>query len=803
MLNSNLATHLRVVDDEYLSDREKPRAERIAQILGVDSTTPDAFTASLPFAPHDTTVGVENELQTAVAGDLDHADLPLYIKDSNYFKNIIKRTLSGDTPRKAVASLESYLNENTDHIWENSWVRFPRAALTPNAQKIFNQDIRSDKKAPNSPARKDSQRFLINHEGEQWIRTPVSYLLKLALADAICPSHCHPLVTATGASLMKHFLSDNTSPETYSFYPVHSSAQQQSSAACVHETLIRFLLCQCLTMYANEKFQLKENGQQAMIYCAPNPPLRQRMLNDLISDSFYRDLFMSPCLSGWNQGEKKYAYMVLCHQVLSRSQLNAMAKLKEAGIIVNNLVVLPNTSNTCLSNNGVHISLGSLKLSRVLKEKNTLFTSREEKYLGDLVIKITEHFLPLFVGVYTAAPYRIDFMDFHAEKVLGFLPHQLDFTHLRMIWRRWKKKAHLKFCGQVVTPFGPEWLDRIISGVFRLKGDMVKDFRLIDYLICLMSTSQSPALDGVLENDARLKADLMDLGVFDTSMALYLLYRQRQYDVMGFSGFEGRYYSQFADLKDDMRRAAQLQNLITALAYKYIFKNRIHHQDIPDDPFIESERRQVFFGAAVGIPTFYIKKRTGNRFMTKILAQTDHIRSSRRYVGYHRVYNTAYCKALVKILEHDGADLVEAFAMQDTISDLKRRIREPDVHAASGQLTRRILDFAGAPSPFKLSARSFNASAEKFYREDLKTAYMQEAFEVLHSDLQAIDSWESWRQGRYNRALLEILEGKNAVDYLNSVKKRVLRGSASATMLKSLIQLTLLTIDQKKRQFTI
>lgn len=803
MINSNRATHLRVVDDDYLAGHAKPNNGRIAQILGIDSTTPDAFTGSLPFAPSDATVGVENELQTAVAGDPDHADLPLYIKDSNYFKNIIKRTLSGDTPRKAVASLESYLNENADHIWENSWVRFPRAVLTPNAQKVFDQDIRSDKIAPNSPVRKDCQRFLFKHEGEQWIRTPVSYLLKLALADAICPSHCHPLVTAAGDSLMKHFLSDNTSPETYSFYTVHSNAGQPSGPASVHETLVRFLLCQFLTLYANQKFQLKQNGQQAMIYCAPNPPVRQRMLNDLISDSFYRDLFMSPCLSGWNQGEKKYAYMVLCHQVLSRSQLNAMGKLKEAGIIVNNLVVLPNTSNTCLSNNGVHISLGSLKLSRILKEKSSLFTAREEKYLGDLVIKITEHFLPLFVGTYTAAPYRIDFMDFHAEKVLGFLPHQLDFTHLRMIWRRWKKKAHLKFCGQVITPFGPEWLDRIISGLFRLKGDMVRDFRLIDYLICLMSTSQSPALDGRLENDARLKADLTDLGVFDNSMALYLLYRQRLFNVMGFSGFEGRYYSQFADLKNDMSRAVQLQNLITALAYKYIFKNRVHHQDIPDHPFIESERRQVFFGAAVGLPTFYIKKKTGNRFMAKVLAQTDHIRSSRRYAGYHRVYNAEYCSALVKILEHDAADLVEAFAMQDTLSDLKKRIHAPDVHAASGQLTRRILDFAGAVSPFKLSARDFNASAERFYREGLKTAYMQAAFEALQTDFEAIDSWESWRQGRYNRALLEILEGKNAADYLDSAKKQVLRGSASVTVLQTLIQLTLLTIDQKKRRFTI
>jgi hypothetical protein len=31
--------------------------------------------------------------------------------------------------------------------------------------------------------------------------------------------------------------------------------------------------------------------------------------------------------------------------------------------------------------------------------------------------------------------------------VLGFLPHELDYTHLRMIWRRWRKKADLNFFG--------------------------------------------------------------------------------------------------------------------------------------------------------------------------------------------------------------------------------------------------------------------------------------------------------------------------------------------------------------------
>ncbi len=75
--------------------------------------------------------------------------------------------------------------------------------------------------------------------------------------------------------------------------------------------------------------------------------------------------------------------------------------------------------------------------------------------MGDLVVKIVEHFLPLFVGTYSAAPYRLDFVDLHPEKALGFLPHELDYTHLRMLWRRWQKKANLNIMRPVLYTFRP------------------------------------------------------------------------------------------------------------------------------------------------------------------------------------------------------------------------------------------------------------------------------------------------------------------------------------------------------------
>ena len=171
---------------------------------------------------------------------------------------------------------------------------------------------------------------------------------------------------------------------------------------------------------------------------------------------------------------------ILCHQVLSRSQFNAVAKLREAGIIANDLIVLPSLSNVSLANNGVHISMGSRLLDRRLRCRDG-FVAQDEKRLGDLAIKIYEHFLALFVGTYTAAPYRIAFDQFHPERLLSFLPHELDFTHLRLLWREWKEKAQLRLCGRPLTPYGPRSIDTLIAKLFRLRGDCVPDARLLTY----------------------------------------------------------------------------------------------------------------------------------------------------------------------------------------------------------------------------------------------------------------------------------------------------------------------------------
>ena len=445
--------------------------------------------------------------------------MPITIQESNYFANILKRVATGDASQRAVTKLERFLNSNRECVWENSWVRFPAARLSPLTKRVLDRDLLADKKRPQAGMRGDANKFVSADQGSDLIRVPISYLLKLSLAEVIASQAELPLaIRHTTFRLMDHFLSDNTSPETVSFYVVPLRVDNSSGKALASETAKRYLLTQLLVMYTNRKFGLEESGQKALLYFSPHPPVRQKELNECIADAFYRELFMSPCLSGWDNGEEKQAYMHLCHQVLSRSQLNAVAKLREAGIITRNLVTLPNMSNISLANNGTHISLGSRKLSRCLEGNTPDFTAAHEKYLGDLVIKIVEHFLPLFVATYSAAPYRLAFSDFHPERVLGFLPHELDYTHLRMIWRRWKKKASLGIFGNPVTPFGLEWLDDALAGLFRMRGDFVRDFRLIDYPVAMMGTNRNPGLDGSAGSEERLKKDLADLGIFDSRM---------------------------------------------------------------------------------------------------------------------------------------------------------------------------------------------------------------------------------------------------------------------------------------------
>ncbi|MFA7425745.1 MAG: hypothetical protein WCZ16_11855, partial [Desulfosarcinaceae bacterium] len=367
--------------------------ERSRRALDLDPENPAAWLERLPFGPGDATAGAENELQTAVVGEREAVDLPRRILASSYYRNLERKAAAGDTPVRRLQELNAFITDNPDRVWEHSWVRFSRDRLSDFARSVLETDLLADKRQPRGPCRGDCECFHCQEAGENLLRLPVSYLLKLALADAIGDADLPAVLREGGTRLLGHFLNDNTSPETFSFFPLPLAPATGNGRRVAAETLQRFLLSHMLAAYANRHFELDARGQHAVVYFSPHPPIRQRRLNELISDAFYRELFMNPCLSGWDRGEDKHAYMALCHRVLSRSQLNAVARLKEAGIIANNLVVLPNTSNISLANNGTHLSLGSRRLSRLRGDEVTGFGPAEEKHVGDLVLKISEHFL--------------------------------------------------------------------------------------------------------------------------------------------------------------------------------------------------------------------------------------------------------------------------------------------------------------------------------------------------------------------------------------------------------------------------
>ena len=752
----------------------------------------EASMESIPFSIYDTTAGSETEMQAAVAGKKDFVDLPITIKESDYYANLIRRSISGDTPKKLVSTLERFIEENTDNIWENSFVQFERKNLNPFAQSVLKRDLLADKNNKNSGQRDDVQKFVFNKNGEEFIRIPVSYLLKLALADIIGSRNNIPrIIHRTGYRLMNCFTNDNTSPETHSFHIMSLTPETGMGRVVAKEKALRYLFSQLLIMYANKKFGLIESGQEVMVYLSPHTSIRQKRLNDIISDSFYRELFMNPCLSGWNEGKTKHSYMHLCHEVLSRSQLNGVAKLRDAGIIINNLVVLPNISNASLANNGTHVSMGSQMLLRMLSDPTSGFTHVHEKYVNDLVVKIVEHFLPLFVCIYSASPYRIDFWDFHPEKVLSFLPHELDYTHLRMLWRRWKKKTKNKFFGNTLTPFGPLWLDKLLSKIFALKGDFVHDFRLIDYLVCIMSTEQSPALNGITGNTAKLKNDLEKLGIFHKDMSLYLLFKPREYNLMGFSGFEGRYYSLFESFEKDMGNAVSIQNLVIALAFHYIIEGKVTHNHIPDSPFIESERRQMIFDGAIGIPTFYVRADTKKLFLKYIVSKTKKVRNSRRYPGYLRVKLDEYLNALFNILREDGCHFIDMFNIEGVMEDLKQRLDSSSNLRASTRLTNEILYSAGVKSPFELNGERFNMASERFYYNQLRKKHIMEAFNFLEEDFRNLDISIIANNEPFTSALNFVLQGMTLSRFLRLFKNDFLKGEAD---IKGIIQMVFLML---------
>ncbi len=746
----------------------------------------------LPFTSQDATAGSEDELQAVVMGGGEHCDLPLSIRESRFFRNIAKRSASGEAPRRTLLELESFLNDTTD-VWENSWIRFPEKRLSPYARQVFQSDLQVLRNGMVGE-RSDTARFRLSVDGEPWLRIPISYALKVALADLVgTQPHLPEPMRREAVRLMGHFLNDNTSPETTSFH-ILSGGQRSLGQQVARESARRFLFTSLLICWANLRFGLREAGQRALVYHAPVPSVHQEELSSCIPDSFYRELFMSPCLSGWSDGESKYEYMHLCHQVLSRSQLNAVAKLREAGIIANDLIVLPRLSNVSLANNGIHISMGSRSLDRRLRSHDGA-PLHFEKRLGDLAIKIYEHFLTLFVGIYTAAPSRIGFTQFHPERLLSFLPHELDFTHLRLLWREWKEKAQLNACGHALTPYGPHWLDHIIAKLFRLRGDCVPDARLLTYPVAWLATEHASALDGNEGNIRRLSRELDELGIVDHRMSFYMPLRLREQGRDGYSGFEARYYSLFPSYDQDMAPAASLQQFLLALSYRMALEGEISHEDVPDDATSESERRQPFFFSAAGLPAFYVHRDSRNQLLRAILLNCKKTRTSRRHPGYFRVSIRDYRRALLEYLRQTASDLADGMNVQPTLADLALRCEDHEQEAGR----RLIKDIVGntAKNAMHMESREFNRTTEEFYREGLRCRNLREAFGHLQEDVRELNRTDCEEVRRCLRYGVRIHDTRQ---FLTNVEERTLRDELSEHEIAALVNLLLVLVVRDREE---
>jgi len=743
----------------------------------------DLLIESLPFISGDVTAGTENELQALVIGKRTTVDLPISIERSKYYANIARRVAIGEASNELIHDLRAFLSDNDDQVWENSWVRFPRKYLSSFANEQLDRDLTSNREEQSEP-RADRDQFVFGTNWGEWIRIPISYLVKLALADVVGTQPALPSrIREIALGLLPHFSNDLTSPETFSFHVIDSGCL---GMAVAEEMSLRFLLTHLLVEWANKVMNLEAIGQHATINFAPHPAVRQRELNNCISDAFYRELFVSPCLSEWADGEAKHEYMLLAHQILSRSQINAVVKLREAGILRNNLVVLPNTSTVSLANNGTHLTLGSKKISAQRADPHSHFTAREAKCTGDLVIKICEHFLPLFVGTYTAAPYRLGFSDFHPERALGFLPHELDYTHLRMLWRHWKRKTHLRVFGHSITPYGPKWIDNLVDRFFRLRGDLVPDYRLIDFPVAWLCTESASALDGQVGNADRLKRDLQNMGVSDRNLKLYLPFGLREFEEMGFFGFEGRHYSLFESMREDFAPAADLQQLITILAYKYVVSGKYTHSHVPDDPSSESERRLPFFYAALGLKEFNIRINTPN-FLIRRLATLTKKSTASRHRGYVRLELSEYRLALLQLIEADGNDCVELLGLKAMLADLRARIQHEEL-TASGKLMKGILTKSGKSNALAVEAREFNLAAERFYREELKQKHLREALEFIRAHLK--------RQSKDRLAGLRwILDDLSPLHFIAEIERSLISNELRPAQLRAVISLVLSIIE--------
>lgn len=136
----------------------------------------------------------------------------------------------------------------------------------------------------------------------------------------------------------------------------------------------------------------------------------------------------------------------------------------------------------------------------------------------------------------------------------------------------------------------------------------------------------------------------------------------------------------------------------------------------------------------------------------------------------------------------------------DILRELKARVENSKALSVSGKLTRGILSGTRASTPKNLSAREFNQTAEKFYREDLRKRHIYEALTVLEEDLMKIDSRAVSDDPFFHAGLINVLERRTSPQ---AACNEITEEKVPEEFLRQLIHLTLLSIDNDKKQYTL
>ena len=116
------------------------RTEALLESLGLRDSAHIPFD-QLPFSASATPPpAAKTNCRPWWSGRPSDCDLPLSIRESRFFRNIARRSASGEAPRRTLLELEAFLND-TRGVWENSWIRFPESRLSPHALHVFHADL--------------------------------------------------------------------------------------------------------------------------------------------------------------------------------------------------------------------------------------------------------------------------------------------------------------------------------------------------------------------------------------------------------------------------------------------------------------------------------------------------------------------------------------------------------------------------------------------------------------------------------------------------------------------------------------